>query len=92
MQNNRYRGLYEQLSDQEKIDRGARAAVLLNDPCFDEVLTDLCVSLHNGLDHMPTSDPDPIMQIVNQVRAVRNIRPKLESWVQQAKMAQMGEE
>ena len=78
--------MYEQLSDEDKVNRGDRAADLLGSDSFREVIQALQESLHGGLDSMSVQDQDAIMQIVNQIRAVKSIPGKLGGWAKDAEI------
>ncbi len=61
------------------IEKGYRAARLLEDPAFKETLDEISDSLHIGLESVPTDNQEHIMSMVSQLRAIRWIVGKLES-------------
>ena len=76
--------VHSDLTDGEKAARGHAAGVLLKDDSFHTVMICLHQVLHSQLDSMETANEKPIIDVTMQIRALRSITRRLESWQQEA--------
>ena len=79
----------KRLTDEEKVLRGIRAENVLKCEGFEEVMGELRETLLLAVEQTQVDDPEPVMAITRQLRAVRQIRGKLEAWVSEARTIQM---
>ena len=82
----------EFITDAEKVQRGYRANNLLCSDIFDETLDALRAVLLAELENLSTDNHEPVMAIMRQLRSLRHIRGRLESWVQVGRLITMQEE
>jgi len=73
------------LTNSELIERGQRASVLLNSDSYVQCVQDMYDCLHLGFDGLHTDDSDCAMSIVRQLRSLRTLNSKFESWSQESK-------
>lgn len=71
------------LTDDEKIRLGYGAARMLEDEAVQAVMQDMKNILHQTLDSMQSDNEQDVMSIVRQLRVIRAIQGKLESYKQQ---------
>ena len=68
------------MTDEQRIQRGYRASHLINSEAFPECIAELNRLLHGAIETFPDDNPDKVMPIVRQLRAIRAIETKLASW------------
>lgn len=71
------------LTDEEKVKRGHKAQALLRDDTFREVMVALHRVLHSQIDSMQQKDNESVIMLSDQLRALRGIKGRLESWSQE---------
>jgi type VI protein secretion system component VasF len=77
--------IQKQLTNSEIIERGQRASVLLNSESYLQCIEDMYSCLHLGFDGLQTDDADSAMAIVRQLRSLRTLNSKFETWSQESK-------
>lgn len=70
----------KQLTDEERVLRGQRARAVRQDKTIQEALEEIHSVLHLQLDNMPTNDANAMVSLVSQLRAIKALNTKLESW------------
>ncbi len=73
------------LTNNELIERGQRASVLLNSASYIQCVQDMYDCLHLGFDGLHTDDANSAMSIVRQLRSLRTLNSKFETWSQESK-------
>ena len=71
------------------IRRGMAAGDILRSEAITEAFDEMKGNLHAQIDAMQQDDSENVMAIVRQIRAIRCLRSKLESWEQQGRREQM---
>jgi len=75
-------------SDEEKIRLGLGARMLLESEAVQAVFEDLRENLLNNVEYTKTDNPDEVMPLTRQLRALRVLRGQLDTYVQTGKRTQ----
>lgn len=72
-------------TDDEKIQRGQNAKLLIESDAFKDTMQEMYDSLHAAIDCLPTDDKDRLVSISGQLRAIKTVISKLDTWVQESR-------